>query len=181
MKLPEEYKLATDLLEKEADRYWNRSNIMLLIQGGLLALYGGVFGKGLLIEIAVCLQGLIFAVLWFGIVHKGGLYVNRWDRVVMDIEVKLKQKFQTEFFAIRHMNDAGKSYENRSGFIRWGRTTSMMKMTIVTIVVFWLFIGLSSPSRYSSLFNAPAKIHTDIEKTKKTDADGKAGNVIVQN
>lgn len=147
MIVPEEYRLATELLEKESDRYWNRSNIMLLIQGALLALFGGVSGKGAFTEATVCIQGIIFSVLWYGVVHKGSLYVQRWDRVVMDIETQLKSTLGSEFFAIRHMNDAAKIYEKRGRFKFWGRTTQIMKGTIITIFCFWLLVGLSTPSR----------------------------------
>jgi hypothetical protein len=147
MALPEEYRLATELLEKESDRYWNRNNIMLLIQGALLALFGGVFGKGAIIEVAVSTMGLIFSILWYGIVYKGSLYVGRWDRVVMDIETRLKERLGAQFFAVRHMNDAGKVYERRGGLSIWGRTTTMMKFAIVTILVFWLFLLCSAPWR----------------------------------
>lgn len=125
----------------ESDRYWNRSNIMLLIQGALLALFGGVSGSGKIVETAICVQGLIFSTLWFGVVHKGSLYVERWDRVVMQIEVELKNRLGKEFFALRHMNDAAKVYEKRGRLKVWGRTTTIMKATIATIAIFWIALG----------------------------------------
>jgi hypothetical protein len=116
---------------------------MLLIQGALLALLGGLSGKGVLIEFVVCVQGLIFTILWYGVVHKGSLYVERWDRVVMQIETKIKEREGEEFFAIRHMNDAAKIHEKRGRIKVWGRTTKIMKVTIATVAVFWIFVGLS--------------------------------------
>ena len=120
---------------------------MLLIQGALIALFGGISGKGIVIELAICIQGMIFSILWYGVVYKGSKYVERWDRVVMQIETTLKERLGSKFFAIRHMNDAAKIYEKRGKFRIWGRTTKLMKITIITIGMFWIGMGVSTPFR----------------------------------
>jgi len=141
----QEYIHASDLMEKESDRYWNRSNIMLLIQGALIALYGGVYEKSLLLSIAIAIQGCVFSVFWYGIVHKGSLYVKRWDSVIYDMENQLRKKLGDDFFALRHMNDAARVDEKDRFFSKFS-TTKLMKWTIVSVLIFW--IGTASYSIY---------------------------------
>lgn len=153
MPLPDEYALANELMEQECDRYWNRSNIMLLIQGALIALDGAVYGKSQIISIAVAMQGILFSIFWFGIVHKGSLYVGRWDKVIKDLETDLKSESGEKFYALRHLNDASRLHEKKPRFMKRflnQSTTKLMKLVIMSAIVFWLFLLSYSIFFYNS-------------------------------
>lgn len=161
----QEYIHASDLMEKESDRYWNRSNIMLLIQGALIALYGGIYEKSALLSIAVATQGCIFSIFWYGIVHKGSLYVRRWDSVIYDMEIQLRGRVGEEFFALRHMNDAARVNETDKYLSKFS-TTKLMKWTIVSVLVFWAVVVSYSVYNYAVSSETPP-IVTERNNGKK--------------
>src|SRR6266481_7042814 len=121
--LREEYKLAVDHLERESDRFWNRTNIALVVQAAFLAFFGGIATKNPNMAAVICIPGAAFSLLGLGIITKGCVYVQRWSDVVMEIEVQLKGELGGNFFALHHMNDARKAFERRGRF-RFPRTTT---------------------------------------------------------
>jgi len=159
----QEYIHASDLMEKESDRYWNRSNIMLIIQGALIALYGSVYEKSLLLSIAIAIQGFIFSIFWFGIVHKGSQYVKRWDSVILNIENQLRQKIGNDFFALRHMNDVARVDEKQGVFSNFS-TTRLMKWTILSILIFWSVMATYTVYKYTI---QDSKLNKSISKNAK--------------
>jgi hypothetical protein len=78
MRVPEEYRLAIELGERESDRYWGRSNIMLLVQGALATVLS-TQTHDVPIAVTIGALGIFLSFLWLGILHKGKLYVARWS------------------------------------------------------------------------------------------------------
>jgi hypothetical protein len=81
----EQYKIACDLQDRESARFWERNNVFLLIQGGMLAFFA-TRDQAPWLEILLASEGIALCVLWLGVLVKGRDYVYRWSRVVVEME-----------------------------------------------------------------------------------------------
>lgn len=128
--------MASELLEKESDRFWNRVNIALLIQAALLALLGGAASEGPLVVAVAGGLGAAFSLLGWGLTTKGCSYVERWTAVVLDIEVKLKAELGAAFIPLRHENDL-KRLSDKGTPVPLKSSTSQMKTAFLVLFLFW--------------------------------------------
>src|SRR5690349_276885 len=83
------YAALVGIWDKEADRFWVRSNLMRLINGALLGFTVGAETPPF-IRIVVSLFGLYFSLVWVLMNNKGGYYVSRWRPMIEEFESVLR-------------------------------------------------------------------------------------------
>jgi hypothetical protein len=138
--IPEEYRLAIERQEQESDRYWTRSNVLLLVQGALISFYTNIDDKRTLFAIAVALQGLFLAVVWLGVIKKGKSYVSRWDSVIAHIEECEGSKGSESrlSYPLNELNWVAKRQEKTERLPLYRQsTTTLMKYAIASVAMFW--------------------------------------------
>ncbi|MEL6643317.1 MAG: hypothetical protein AAFQ79_05225 [Pseudomonadota bacterium] len=136
--IPDEYKIAIDRQEKESDRFWARSNIMLLVQGALISFYIGLQGKDSLFGIITVLEGILLAVIWLGVLAKGKSYVSRWDAVIRSIEDSSIKTGDLQYPLADLYREA--KVDETSSLVPLSRksTTKLMQYAVLSILVFWI-------------------------------------------
>jgi hypothetical protein len=138
--IPDEYRLAIERQEQESDRYWTRSNVLLLVQGALISFYTNIDDKRTLFAVAVAIQGLFLAIIWLGVIKKGKNYVERWDNVIGHIEQQeqAKQDQSNLAYPLNTLNNVAKRDEKPARLPLYRQsTTTLMKYAIASVVVFW--------------------------------------------
>lgn len=139
------YRLAIELSEKESDRYWSRSNIILLVQGALATIVANQadhLGRTLLI----CLLGLFVSLLWLGVLYKGKLYVNRWSSAAKRIEReemnrRLSLGLEPIYPVLRYYEEA-RQPESRKKLPYYTRNTTTLMMWLVRcIMAYWIALA----------------------------------------
>jgi hypothetical protein len=137
-------RLALEIKEKESDRYWNRSNIMLVLQGALVAAFSAVHTVHFL-AIAISGIGLLMCFLWLGMLYKGKCYISRWDYAAKQAEQKLWKmavKKGDVFPPVLHYVECSRKKESKPRFFLFRHSTTILMMWAVVIMMqFWLFIG----------------------------------------
>lgn len=144
----EEFKLALDLAEKEADRFWARNNVLLLVQAALIAFYDSINNIGNSYGLLVTAQGFFLSLIWIGVLIKGKNYISRWDVATRDMESKLMKDFPGKLQGLIKLNDKGRKKDvvhpikllNKS-------TTTLITYFVYSLMLFWggLFIVVVSP------------------------------------
>ena len=136
--IPDEYKIAIERQEKESDRFWARSNIMLLVQGALISFYISLQGKDSLFGVITVLEGVLLAVIWLAVLAKGKTYVSRWDEVINGIEEEAIVSRELQFpLASLYRNVKEGEASSAIPFSRKS-TTKLMQYAVISILVFWL-------------------------------------------
>lgn len=82
--------------DKEADRFWVRSNLMLLVNGALLGAVAAA-NQPAITKIVFGVFGLFFSWSWLLLNNKSGYYVSRWRPVIEQYE---KHMISTTCFPI---------------------------------------------------------------------------------
>ncbi len=82
----EYYKIAVELHNTESQRYWDRNNVFILINGGFLALLGTDIIIGKIDRLVICCIGAITAYMWILILRQGKDLIERWRKVIHKIE-----------------------------------------------------------------------------------------------
>lgn len=136
--------------DKEADRFWVRSNLMFLANGALLSV-AGALQQPLPIRIITVAVGLFLAWSWLLINNKGGYYVSRWRPVIEDIEQHMSRRDSfpvTPLRTVRPDPEVFLDYDLKDVWsIALGRTTprmdagEIMHMVIVGFILAWLGLG----------------------------------------
>lgn len=134
----EEYRIAIELSEKESDRYWSRSNIILLVQGALATIVSTQVDH-LIRTLLICLLGIYVSLLWLGVLYKGKLYVSRWAAAAKRVEKeecerRLLTGEQPFYPVLRYYEDARKP-EPAKRLLYYSRnrtTTSSVEREAVT-------------------------------------------------
>ena len=136
--IPEEYKIAIDRQEKESDRFWARSNIMLLVQGALISFYIGLKGKDNIFGTFTALEGMFLAIIWLAVLVKGKSYVSRWDHVIKAIEDSNNNQAQIQY-PLNRIYGQAKDSEHINLKWLWGKSsTKLMQYAVVSILIFWI-------------------------------------------
>ena len=139
----EEYKLAIELAEKEADRFWMRNNVLLLVQAALIAFFDSVKSVGSIYGALVAAQGFFLALIWIGVLVKGKNYISRWDNVSRNIERKMVKTYSGELLGLRQLSDKVKEKDTLHPIKFLNKsTTVLIKYVIYSLLFFWgvLFI-----------------------------------------
>jgi hypothetical protein len=167
--IPDEYRLAIERQEQESDRYWTRSNVLLLVQGALISFYTNIEDKRTLFAIAVAIQGLFLAIIWLGVIKKGKNYVNRWDDVIGHIERQEQSKGHSSNLAypLNALNAVAKRDEKPARLPLYRRsTTTLMKYAIASVAAFWSLMIVLALSGSDAL--APDEDQTEATSSGAT-------------
>jgi hypothetical protein len=83
----EELQVADQHFLHDLKIYWDRANVLLVVHGALLALYGGAFDDADVprdVELAVGVAGVVTALLWFMIALGTERRIRIWRTAVTD-------------------------------------------------------------------------------------------------
>jgi hypothetical protein len=141
----EEYRLAIELSEKESDRYWNRSNVILLVQGALATVVANQayhLGRTLLI----CALGLFVSLLWLGVLYKGKLYVTRWSNTAKRVELNEVERRilagERPLYPILRYYEEARIPEPRKRLPYYSKNTTTLMMWLARGVMgYWLLLA----------------------------------------
>ena len=89
-KIPNEYylkkwEISMQMWDDEADRFWSRNNIFILLNGGFIALIT-VFSPEAFIKCVISVLGITFAYIWIRVNERGVFYLDRWKPVIEELE-----------------------------------------------------------------------------------------------
>lgn len=82
----EKWKTIVEIWDKEADRYWMRNNIFLIVNSALLIVISSSVQNFLLCMI-VSIFGIIFSFYWYRINLMGKYYLDRWKFILDKLEI----------------------------------------------------------------------------------------------
>ncbi len=131
-KAEQEYALwvqVSNLWDKEADRFWTRNNILLLVNGGLIALLSTI--KLLEVILLISVFGILLSILWMWINTISKYYLNRWKPILKSFEKEWTVKPITFIDDENDLNAIPLTYESTSTYMRW---------TICTLGAFWAIV-----------------------------------------
>lgn len=119
----------SNLWDKEADRFWTRNNILLLVNGGLIALLSTI--KVLEVILIISILGILLSILWLWINTISKYYLNRWKPILVEIEKTWPVKPISQIDDEHNTHPIPLNYEATSTYMRW---------TICTLGVFWVIV-----------------------------------------
>lgn len=140
------YLMQLDLLS--IDLMWKRSNIMLIIQGSILALimsrYFSVSPVGI---ISLCVFGFMISFFWWRITKGGDFWVTCWESKLRDIEKYVIGDHITMFRSHAHMTESDdlKKHFKRAGYVSTRKTrigVSFFSMFIwIILLCYFIYIN----------------------------------------
>ena len=141
----EEYRLAIELSEKESDRYWNRSNVILLVQGALATVVSAQTDH-LIRTLLICLLGIYVSLLWLGVLYKGTLYVSRWAHAAKrveqeELERRIRDGEPIIYPILRYYEEARKIEPIRKLPHYSRNTTSLMMWLARGVMLYWVALA----------------------------------------
>ena len=134
----EKWKTLAQIWDKEADRFWTRNNIFLIVNSALLIVVSS-FVQEPIVCIIVSVFGIIFSFFWYRINKMGKYYLDRWKILLSKLEhdddinifgkelLKVKEKFQEP-----------KKYKATSTYMRY--VTILFGMIWVTLIIYNLLM-----------------------------------------
>ena len=81
------WKAALEAWDKEADRFWTRNNVFLMLCTALIAILIAV-NLEVIIRLAVSVLAMLFSYIWLKVNRRGKYYLDRWKKVIIPIEKK---------------------------------------------------------------------------------------------
>lgn len=119
------YKIAVELHNSESQRYWERNNVFILINGAFLALLGTDLIEGKIDKLIICLIGFFASYMWILILRQGKDLIERWRKVLHWIENE-DDKIVKVFQKADKLSSEGKAFLflpfsklPASGIMRW--------------------------------------------------------------
>ncbi|MCP4303509.1 MAG: hypothetical protein GY788_01220 [bacterium] len=166
------YASLLQMWDSEADRFWTRNNLLLLINGALLGLFG-TFEAPRLITVLACAFGIYFSWLWMFLNKKGEYYVARWRPTIVEYEAFLASELGTPPLALTSVGADAEVFRNLPSTVR-GRisratglsyprqeTSKTMQLIILGFVVAWLGLGAAALVESPEGEVEPAGVVTD--------------------
>ncbi len=166
------YASLLQMWDSEADRFWTRNNLLLLINGALLGLFG-TFEAPRLITVLACAFGIYFSWLWMFLNKKGEYYVARWRPTIVEYEAFLASELGTPPLALTSVGADAEVFRNLPSTVR-GRisratgfsyprqeTSKTMQLIILGFVVAWLGLGAAALVDSPEGGGEPAGVVTD--------------------
>lgn len=133
--LLEHYKIAVNMHKEEANRYWTRNNVFLILNGALLAIFSKDIGEKAFIIIVVSFIGITISLAWFGILNKGKSQIERWRKVIDSIE----NNFQNELKIFSNADAFANQIADPLGMPNFLKKSAskIMNDVIKIIIAFW--------------------------------------------
>lgn len=81
------YKILADVSNLDVKLMWDRTNVILILQGALLAFLGsGYNSDNFVLTLSIIVFGLITSFLWWRITKGGSFWVSHWEEKMRSIE-----------------------------------------------------------------------------------------------
>lgn len=116
-----------EIWDREADRFWTRSNIFLIVNGALLLAVTS-FASQPMLGVIVSVFGLLFVRIWMYVNRIGKYYVDRWRMLLEQLEEPWEHKLvgqldeleeQSEVASRLHASTTYMYYALRLMFFLW--------------------------------------------------------------
>ena len=85
----EVYSALCDRVNTEIGTFWQRNDILLAVNFGLLALGFVDTARGLLLTLLLAIAGIAAAVLWFLVAKRGRAWLYFWEDKLADLEATM--------------------------------------------------------------------------------------------
>lgn len=131
METEEYWKKYVDLWNAESDRFWIRSNVYLVVNGGLLVAIIGL-SKIPLFSLIVSIFGVVFTVIWHQTNKISKHYVSRWKVLIEECENEMKDQFGF-IKRLPIIKQQSNVYKNTKA------STTHMLFVIKLLIVIWAF------------------------------------------
>lgn len=138
--------------DREADRFWVRSNLMLLVNGALLGVVTGAQTPSAL-KLFLCAFGVYFSIHWLLVNGKGAYYVGRWRPAIEKYERSLAHRGPFSHLPLSTVAAdpvvivPAKTAAERLGILRGSRppvrdAAMLMHAIILGFVAVWISLGV---------------------------------------
>lgn len=125
----EKWKALTEVWNKEADRFWTRNHVFLIVNSALLMVLSG-FTEEALMSLIFSSFGLIFSIFWYCVIVKGKYYMERW----MPILQKLEKDDEIDVFGKELLESSAESKATK----KYEPTSTYMKYVAISFALIWL-------------------------------------------
>lgn len=132
------YRLVWDLQNQESNRFWQRNNAFLLLNGGLLAALS--LTTITFVHQIVSAEGLILTILWLAVLRRGKEYVYKWNRVIRKMEDDHRGAIPVPLKSLEDLTEKPSPY----AWIFGGETTDLMRAFIYVVIIAWMLLFLAS-------------------------------------
>lgn len=140
------YSYLLQLRDLDNELMWTRSNIILLVQGGLLAILASQFealaDKHPAVLVAMSLFGLVTACFWWRITRGGSFWVDFWQGKLKTIEHDVTGNIDI----FRNHPSREENAQRRSHFRRMGYVSTRKALITVTFmtIILWVLLCVYS-------------------------------------
>lgn len=141
------YQILAEVSNLDVKLMWDRSNVLLVLQGFLLAFIGSNYSSNdFFIELSVLLFGCIMSILWWRVTKGGSFWVNHWEERMRNIE---NQTFGSDIKIYREhpsvaKNKLKKEYRKK-GYISTRKTLIFLSIIMSFI---WIFLIIYNVINY---------------------------------
>ncbi|MEW5859995.1 MAG: hypothetical protein AB1861_21845 [Cyanobacteriota bacterium] len=144
------YQTLVGIWDKEADRFWLRNNLFLLINGGLLAAFTTIPGASGA-KFVISLFGIYFSALWALVNKKGAYYVHRWRPAIENFESILRHDMALTTTPLTDVRPDPEVFVQRRRTGQWftilfdrsipaATTTELMRWAILGFLAAWVVL-----------------------------------------
>jgi len=101
----DQYKLANEMHKEEANRYWIRNNVFLILNAALVAIFSKDITKQISIVCIVSSVGIIMALTWLSVLTRGKNQIERWRKVIDHYESKFSDNLKVYALADKYSKE----------------------------------------------------------------------------
>ncbi len=136
------YKYIMQLRNLGATNLWSRSNVMLVLQGGLLAFIAGNFSSLIvdnrIILIALSFFGLLISFFWYRLTKGGSFWIEYWQNKLREIE----NQVVGEIKIFRNHPSMLKNKNQQSKLKNMGYTSTrrILKQVSFITIILWIIL-----------------------------------------
>lgn len=130
----EKWKTLAELWDKEADRFWARNNVFLVVNSALLIVVS-VFVQEPIVCIIVSFFGVVFSLFWYRVNLMGKYYLDRWKPILEKLENGDElDVFGKELSASKTKFKEPQKYKPTSTYMRY--VTISFTLIWVTLIIY---------------------------------------------
>ena len=136
------YKILSEISNLDVKLMWDRTNVLLVLQGGLLAFLGSNYNShNLYISFAISAFGIIISVLWWRVTKGGSFWVTHWEERMRKIE---ELTFGDEIKIYRDHPSATKDAKLIKQFKKQGYISTRKSLLFIslTLNLIWIFLSV---------------------------------------
>jgi len=122
----EKWKTLMEAWDNEADRFWARNNIFLIMIGSILTVIVA-FSDNYLINVCISLFGIVFVMIWIRVNRIGKFYLDRWKVILKEFEQDAPIKVFARLEEMAERDPVASKYQASSTYM---------------VYVLWLLCGI---------------------------------------